>query len=108
MQPFKPIQGLNTQINPVQLMSHTNGAKEMEESGDKKFTFSNVMATQLKGANDVVNQSGDFTNKLLKGEIKNPHDVAISGKKAGIMVKLTSAVCSKVTSACTTLFQMQI
>jgi flagellar hook-basal body complex protein FliE len=47
--------------------------------------------------------------KMIRGELQNTmHEASIAGMKAGLMLKMTTAICSKVSSACTTLFQMQI
>lgn len=108
MQPFSPINGINQQLNPIQSFTQNAGSGITAEKTDDKLTFSNIIAAQLKGTNDALNLSGEKTNQLLTGELKNPHDVAITGQKAGIMLKLTTTICSRVTSACTTLFQMQI
>jgi flagellar hook-basal body complex protein FliE len=108
MQPFAPINGINQQLSPIQSLTQQGTSGISSEPQDSKLSFSNIMATQLMGANSVMNESGEMTSKLITGQIKNPHDVAISGQKAGIMLKLTTTICSKVSSACTTLFQMQI
>ena len=107
MQPFSPIQGITQQINPIQSFQQA-GALGGDEKVDDKMSFANIMSKQLYGANEALNDSGKMTKKLMLGQVKNPHDVAISGQKAGIMLKLTTTICSKVSSACTTLFQMQI
>jgi len=104
---INPIPGINTNISPIQSLTSPGGLSSGEEV-DSKYTFGNIMAKQLSGANDALNDSGKFTKLLLRGEVKNPHDVAISGQKAAIMLKLTTSICSKLSSACTTLFQMQI
>lgn len=109
MEPFAPIQGISQQLNPIQsLQSRAGSSISSEPAEGSKYTFGNIMQAHLYGANDALNAAGDQTKKLLRGEVKNPHDVAISGQKAGIMLKMTTTICSKVTSACTTLFQMQI
>ncbi|MCD4782503.1 MAG: flagellar hook-basal body complex protein FliE [Candidatus Eremiobacteraeota bacterium] len=108
MQPFIPIQGISQQLSPIQSLSKQSGPVDSDENAGKKFTFANIMQNQLSGANDALNEAGRTTTQLLRGEVKNPHDVAIAGQKAGIMLKLTTTICSKMSSACTTLFQMQI
>lgn len=107
MQPFSPIQGITQQINPIQSFQQA-GALGGTNEVDDKMSFANIMSKQLYGANAALNDSAVMTDKLMLGQVKNPHDVAISGQKAGIMLKLTTTICSKVSSACTTLFQMQI
>lgn len=110
MEPFSAIKGISQQLSPIQSIGKAVGGSEAISGGevDGKLTFSNIMASQLKGVNDALSKSADDTFKLIRGDVKNPHDVAISGQKAGIMLKLTTTICSKISSACTTLFQMQI
>lgn len=108
MEPFAPIRGINQQLSPIQSFSQPVSSSATGETKDDKYSFSNIIAKQLMGANEVLNESGKQTNLLITGQVKNPHDVAISGQKAAIMLKLTTTICSKVSSACTTLFQMQI
>jgi flagellar hook-basal body complex protein FliE len=111
-QPFAPIKGISQQIEPIQNLNPVQsfgGAKSLGEDGEKKqLNFGSVIASQIKGVNTSLWEADDIKNKLVRGEVTNTHDVAISGMKAGIMLRLTTAICSKVSSACTTLFQMQI
>jgi len=107
--PFSPINGINQQLNPIQSITSKAGQiGSTEEVKNTKHSFANIIGKQIGGANDALNLAGSTTKQLLRGEVKNPHDVAIAGQKAGIMLKLTTTICSKVSSACTTLFQMQI
>jgi flagellar hook-basal body complex protein FliE len=108
MELSKPIQNPSFQIQPIQ--SFTNFTSEPSKTeGDNKFSFDNIMATQLKGVNEAQNASYEMTKAaLMTGEVKNPHDVAIAGEKASVMLKLATQVCSKVTSSIQTLMQMQI
>lgn len=108
MEPFAPIQGVNQQLSPIQSLSQRSGTVSADEDISKKFSFANIMQSQIQGANSALGGAGKTTNQLIRGEVKNPHDVAIAGQKAGIMLKLTTTICSKMSSACTTLFQMQI
>jgi len=108
MEPFAPIQGVNQQLSPIQSLTQQAGPVDSDQEVGNKFSFANIMQSQVMGANDVLNEAGKQTSRLIRGEVKNPHDVAISGQKAGIMLKLTTTICSKMSSACTTLFQMQI
>ncbi len=102
MQPFSPIKGISQQIAPVNV-----GADKKKTEGDK-YSFNNIIMGHIKTTSDVLHQSIDDKDKMVRGELKNPHQAAISGMKAGVMLRLTTNIMSKISSACTTLFQMQI
>lgn len=108
MDSFKPIQGINQQLNPIQSLSKASPVKPEEAEGDKKYSFANIMAKQVGAVNKTLDEVGEARRKFMTGELKNTHDLAVAGQKAGIMLRLTTFTCSKVASSCTTLFQMQI
>lgn len=108
MQPFSPIQGISQQITPLHSISKGIGGIKAGDEERDKFSFNNILMSHIKSVSDTCKQSVADKDKLVRGELKNPHDAAISGMKAGIMLRLTTNICSKISSACTTLFQMQI
>jgi len=114
MEPLSSITGINQQLSPIQSLSGVTESLtsdlKTEEEGDsgKKMSFAQLVNSQIIGVNNALNQSVSDKDKLIRGELKDTHQVAISGTKAGIMLRLTTSICSKVSSACTTLFQMQI
>jgi flagellar hook-basal body complex protein FliE len=110
MESFKPIQGLGQQINPVQALSSpvSDLGLSGEENDDKKLSFANIMGTHVQAVNKTLHDSVQMKEKMIRGELQNTHEASIAGMKAGLMLKMTTAICSKVSSACTTLFQMQI
>lgn len=103
MQPFSPIQGISKAITPL-----TPGMGQTKKGEGVDYSFNNIMMSHIKSVSDTLNKSTEDKDKLLRGELVNPHDMAISGMKAGVMLRLTTNICSKISSACTTLFQMQI
>jgi flagellar hook-basal body complex protein FliE len=104
---ISPIQGINSQISPIHALTAQKGAMGTGETKDK-LSFHNLMMSHIKTVSETLDQSVEDKNKLVRGELKNPHDAAISGLKAGLMLRLTTSICSKISSAVTTLFQMQI
>lgn len=102
---FQPINGINQTISPIQSL----GAGKLKSGGEKeKYSFNNVIMSHIKQVSDAANKAVEMKDKLVRGELKNTHAAAISGLKAGVMLRLTTHICSKVSSAATTLFQMQI
>lgn len=107
MDPVAGIKGINQQLSPIQSLG--KGLDSSGESSDSKgISFSSVLGKSLMGAGKIMDVPAAMTDKLITGEVKNPHDVTMAGEKARIMLRLTTTVCSKVAAACTTLFQMQI
>lgn len=104
-----PINGLSQQLSPIQSMTSSVGKIGGQADDDKKqATFSNILKSHLNGVNQVLHDSVESKNALVRGELKNTHDTAIAGMKAGVMLRLTTAVMSKASSGVTTLFQMQL
>jgi flagellar hook-basal body complex protein FliE len=109
MEPFKPIQGLNQQLSPIQSLSKIGDSQSIfEDDKEKKVSFGSIMGNQLNAVNQTLHESTQLKDKLIRGELENTHEMAVAGMKAGLMLRMTTAICSKVSSACTTLFQMQI
>jgi len=48
------------------------------------------------------------TDGLLGGSMENLHEMSIAGAKSEVMLHLTTQIASKLSSATTTLFQMQL
>jgi|GEM_PF-2727825 len=102
--PFNPIQPLNTQLTPMQPFKLGEQPKA-EETGSN---FGQMFMKAVDGMSGQFNQAGDKIDDLMTGKLNNLHDVVIEGEKAGIMLKLATHIASRVCTACTTLFQMQI
>jgi len=104
--PFQPIQGISTGgISPIIGADSGKSLFAEEEKGSK---FENIFARYMKTANETLMTAKEYGDKIATGELKDLHTASIWGLKAEIMMKLTTQIAAKVSSACTTLFQMQL
>jgi flagellar hook-basal body complex protein FliE len=107
--PFTPIEGLKGGLGATPLnMNILNMEQAKPESETGGANFQNMFLSALDKANSTMQTAGDMGQKLATGELKNIHEMTIAGAKAEIMLHLTTQIASKVSSACTTLFQMQL
>jgi len=106
--PFQAIQGIST--SPIsQTPSFTPsksilGGEEAEGAGKFENIFTNYMNT----ANTTMMKAKDLGDQVATGDLKSLHKLSVAGMKAEIMMKLTTQIAAKLSSACTTLFQMQM
>jgi len=104
--PFAPISPSNvktglTAINPSQVF--------MAPDADKKDgSFSNVFLSFMNSVNDAQLNAGRFTKDLVAGKLENTHEMSIAGAKSEVMLHLATQIASKLSTATTQLFQMQI
>jgi len=101
--PFNPIKPFSSQITPIQPFK----PGEADKTGGAS-SFNKTLMSALDGMTGQFNAAGDKIDGLMTGKVNNIHDVVVEGEKAGIMLKLATHIASKVCTACTTLFQMQI
>jgi len=108
--PFGSIEPLRNSITPFQTSpaSLGKGIGSTEEAQEKGGTFQNIFAKALDSANEACWTAGKDTDKLVSGKLENLHDMTINGAKAEVMLHLATQMCSKLSSATTTLFQMQL
>lgn len=105
MMPIQPITGFQAPgVSPLK----GGPAAGADEDADPKASFQNIFAQALNTVNDSLNTSGEYTKKLAEGSLENLHEMKIASAKAEIMLKLTTQIAAKVSSAATTLFQMQL
>ncbi|NDD26841.1 MAG: hypothetical protein EB084_01040 [Proteobacteria bacterium] len=104
--PFAPITpGVSSKAD----LSAVNGAKAFKlDEGEKKESFPNLFMSFLQNANDSQNKAGEYTKALVTGKLTNTHEMTIAGAKSEVMLHLVTQITSKLSSAATTLFQMQI
>lgn len=105
--PFAPITpGLSSKpsLNAV----NTSGSPFKLDDGEKKESFPNLFMSFLQNANDSQNKAGQYTKALVTGQLTNTHEMSIAGAKSEVMLHLVTQITSKLSSAATTLFQMQI
>ena len=111
--PFNPISPITNNLgplNPTPLSFNMEGPKTVsfDEEAGAKPSFQNAFAQALEKVNDTMMTAGDYSQKLATGELQNVHEMSIAGAKAEVMLHLTTQIAARVSSACTTLFQMQI
>ena len=104
--PFAPIGSINSKpglsvVNPSTAFSTSQAEK-------KEGGFDNVFAGFLNNVNDTQLKAGDYTKALVTGNLENTHEMTIAGAKSEVMLHLCTQVASKLSSAATQLFQMQI
>jgi flagellar hook-basal body complex protein FliE len=104
--PFAPISGspFKTDLSAISTPAFKlEGPKE--KSGEN---FPNLFQSFLQNANDAQNKAGDYTKALVTGQLTNTHEMTVAGAKSEVMLHLVTQITSKLSSAATTLLQMQI
>lgn len=106
--PFSPIQGIPglQGANPI---SAPGGASMVRTpSAEQARSFGDLLGSALNNANSTLDVAYQTTNQLLDGSMENLHEMTVAGAKAEVMLHLTTQIASKLSSATTTLFQMQL
>jgi len=93
-------------ISPLNMSLDTKETKEAGKTGPS--SFSNIFADALNTVNDSQWKAGEMSNKLVSGTLESTHEMQIAGAKAEVMLHLTTQIASKLSSATTQLFQMQL
>ncbi|HXE71863.1 MAG TPA: flagellar hook-basal body complex protein FliE [Candidatus Nitrosotenuis sp.] len=104
MNPFTPIQPLKTGIQGITGL----GAPTQAPSQGDARSFGALLGNALNQANATMETAADTSKALATGSLENLHEMTIAGAKAEVMLHLTTQIASKLASATTTLFQMQI
>jgi flagellar hook-basal body complex protein FliE len=106
--PFAPITPGNTFKTDLSAVNNSKPAFSLNDDNKKGESFPNLFMSFLKNANDSQNAAGEYTKKLVTGQLTNTHEMAIAGAKSEVMLHLVTQITSKLSSMTTTLFQMQI
>lgn len=104
--PFSPIQAPNMKMDLNAVNAPTKFKLDDGPKGGE--SFQNIFSSFLENANDAQWKAGDYTKALTTGSLTNTHEMTIAGAKSEVMLHLTTQIASKLSSAATTLFQMQI
>jgi len=101
---FDPIKPMGTSIKPIQpqMMTETIAPKENVEG------FGNMFSTAFSNANKAMWYAGQLGREIAQGGNVEMHEVSIAGQKAKIALHLTTQLTTKITQACSQIFQMQI
>ncbi|NMA28631.1 MAG: flagellar hook-basal body complex protein FliE [Burkholderiales bacterium] len=108
--PFAPIQGLTGTggISPVVTPTISTSITASPPSAENARSFSNMLGDALSNVNTTMKAASATTDGLLGGTMENLHEMSIAGAKSEVMLHLTTQIASKLASATTTLFQMQL
>ena len=106
--PFAPIQGLSGAKVASPIMAPLTSSPIAKPSAEQAQSFSDMLGSALQNVNTTLDVSKQMTDGLLSGDMENLHEMTIAGAKAEVMLHLTTQIASKLSSATTTLFQMQL
>jgi flagellar hook-basal body complex protein FliE len=106
--PFAPIQSGSPFKLDLSAVNSKAPAFKLDDTSEAKQSFPNLFTSFLGNVNDSQNLAGEFTKKLVTGQMTNTHEMAIAGAKSEVMLHLVTQIATKLSSATTTLFQMQI
>jgi flagellar hook-basal body complex protein FliE len=109
--PFEGIAPINMNMNtsPVSNVSNVmDTGKSLLASEENGTKFENLFTNYMNTANSTLTQARELGDKVATGDLKSIHKLSIAGMKAELMLKLTTQIAAKLSSATTTLFQMQM
>jgi flagellar hook-basal body complex protein FliE len=105
--PFAPISSPNMKMD-LTAVSTKPFSLETDQKAEPNGGFQNIFMGFLENANASQMKAGEYTKALVTGNLTNTHEMSIAGAKSEVMLHLTTQIASKLSSATTTLFQMQI
>jgi flagellar hook-basal body complex protein FliE len=86
----------------------TNAASQAAKPADVQRSFSDFLKDALNKVNEQQVQADQLTEKLVKGENVDLHQVMIAAQKASISLQLAIEVRNKVIEAYQEMMRMQI
>lgn len=103
---FEAIAPISTSITPISGELKMGKSLFAQEAGGGGFD--NVFAKALGSVNDTMMTAKEIGDKAATGEVNSIHQMSIAGMKSEVMLKLTTQIAAKLSSATSTLFQMQM
>ncbi|MCE7870105.1 flagellar hook-basal body complex protein FliE [bacterium CPR1] len=105
-QPFSmtPIGG----IGGIKGLDGTSAPSLVKPTEEQANTFASLLGNAINTVNTVQDKSKKMTQALATGNMDNIHEMTIAGAKAEVAMKMTTTIASKLATATTTLFQMQL
>ncbi len=104
--PLQPIVPLTDPSKNAQVESFfADGQKN--QPGPHQLPFENYLQQALVGVNDSVINMAQGYQRVLSGDVNYLHQATLAENQTEVLLKLATAVASKITSNATTLFQMQ-
>lgn len=101
--PIKPLSSSN--IKPL---GTSIGQETTSSSRENVESFGNIFSNAFSNANKALFYAGQTGRLIAKGGDIEMHEVAIAGQKAKMALHLTTQITTKLTQACSQIFQMQI
>lgn len=90
-------------LQPINL---NNNSKQLSKKS--QVSFNEILKAAVNNVNDVQVQSDIATEKLIKGEKIELHDVMITAQKASISLQLAMEVRNKAVEAYQEMMRMQV
>jgi flagellar hook-basal body complex protein FliE len=99
-----------TQINQIQSFNiqPLNSTNTVKASGEIQSKFAGFLKDSIKEVNDAGLVSNEMTNKLIRGENVDLHNVMIASEKSSIMLQTTMEIRNKVIDAYQEMMRMQM
>ena len=70
--------------------------------------FESVFSSCMNQVNSTMNAEKALGEKIVTGDVGSLHQVSVAGMKSKILLQLTTQIAAKLSSATSTLFQMQM
>lgn len=105
--PFAPIRGIGGLTGPSPIQTTGIGTFKAPSEAEGK-SFGAMLGNALQNVNSTLETAKEKTDGLLNGSMENLHEMTVAGAKSEVMLHLTTQIASKLSSATTTLFQMQL
>lgn len=99
-----------TQINQIKSfnINPNISTNSVNKSNEVQTKFADFLKDSIKEVNDAQLTSDNLTNKLIRGENVDLHNVMIASEKANIMLQATMEIRNKVIDAYQEIMRMQM
>ncbi|MET3194461.1 flagellar hook-basal body complex protein FliE [Bacillus sp. OAE603] len=99
-----------TQINQIQSFNiqPLKPTNAVSTSGEIQSKFAGFLKDSINEVNEAGLASSDLTNKLVRGENVDLHNVMIASEKSSIMLQTTMEIRNKVIDAYQEMMRMQM
>lgn len=103
---FEPIRPMSSNIKPIDMSLSPESNKAASGEGSEKF--GDMFSKAFSSANKAMYYAGQTGRLVATGGNIEMHEVSIAGQKAKIALHLTTQITTKITQACSQIFQMQL
>lgn len=98
------ISGINNSIPSIS----TDMGKSVFAKPEVGGGFDSVFSSCMNQVNTTMNAEKVLGDKIATGDVGSLHQVSVAGMKSKILLQLTTQIAAKLSSATSTLFQMQM